>query len=433
MPYDIKEMDGEFCVCGPDGKPVDGGCHPTKTEAEDHMQAMDANVGDARMSRVRPPFISEVALEAGQPRPIHMFRPGTFTDMNGRETSFTQDDVSTIVSRFSKRRKLPITERHDFGQAIGRLQDVWADRDGNLFGMPKWNAKGRSLLEDETYDGFSCELDKDDRGWVLIGGSLTNYPAVGGLEPVTLAAPPITEAPTMPELIIDGSTTRTVQMSTSYVGIRDDGTEVPLIPVIPPAPTALPPAREDRDNTLTQGVPPMSDIGLEQAPPAVLPPISDPNVQARLDAYLAQTQAQMAQREREIEQRLTADFERRMLETEQRNAIHAFARRATVTTPEQPYAIPGTAEELAQLLLETPSAARAKWSALLTRITTAGLVSFDEIGSSGDGGADTDRWSILVNAKVAAGMKRVEAIQAVAREHPDLYAAQQAPAKKGVR
>jgi hypothetical protein len=153
-------------------------------------------------------------------------------------------------------------------------------------------------------------------------------------------------------------------------------------------------------------------------------------VQARLDAYLAQTQAQMAQREREIEQRLTADFERRMLETEQRNAIHAFARRATMTNAEQPYAIPGTAEDLAQLLLETPSAVRAKWSALLTRLTTAGLVSFDEIGSSGEGAADTDRWGILVNAKIAAGLSRVQAIQAVGREHPDLYAAQ---SKKGGR
>jgi hypothetical protein len=165
---------------------------------------------------------------------------------------------------------------------------------------------------------------------------------------------------------------------------------------------------------------------------APLPPISDPALQARVDAYFAQQQAAMQQREREIEARLKADFERRMLETDQRNAIHAFARQRTMTTADQPYAIPGTAEDLAQLLLETPAGPRAKWSALLTRITTAGLVSFDEIGSSGEGGEDTDRWSILVNAKVATGLSRVEAIKQVAREHPDLYAAQ-SRAKKGGR
>jgi len=201
------------------------------------------------------------------------------------------------------------------------------------------------------------------------------------------------------------------------------------------APPASVPTRDDTSTPIqpSQGVPPMS----EPMEPAVmaaptLPPISDPSVQARLDAYLAQTQAQMAQREREIEQRLTADFERRMLETEQRNAIHAFARRITMTSPDQPYAIPGTAEEHAQLLLETPPAVRGKWSALLTRITTAGLISFDEIGSSGEAGEAADRWSILLNAKVATGMSRVDAIKAVSKEHPDLYAAQ-SHAKRGGR
>lgn len=165
---------------------------------------------------------------------------------------------------------------------------------------------------------------------------------------------------------------------------------------------------------------------------APLPPISDPALQARVDAYFAQQQAAMAQREREIEARLKADFERRMLETDQRNAIHAYARQLTISTPEQPYAIPDTAEAIAQLLLETPAAVRGKWQTLLNRIRTSGLVSFDEIGSSGEAAEASDRWSILVNAKVAAGLSRVDAIRAVGKEHPDLYAAQSS-AKRGGR
>jgi hypothetical protein len=385
-------------------------------------------------TRIRLNVISEVALEGGNPRPIHMFRPGTFTDMTGRETSFTDADVQTIVERFNatRRRKPPITERHDFGRAIGRLQDVWNDAAGNLYGLPKWNADGKALLENEIYDGFSCELDHDESGWTLIGGSLTNYPAVGGLEPVTLAAPPITEAPEMPDTAQARLDAVQAEGTQRLIAARAKATAPFAALSAPPAPV---PARDDTPPVVQpQSLEvPMSDIqepAVLAAPP--LPPISDPSVQARLDAYLAQTQAQMAQREREIEQRLTADFERRMLETEQRNAIHAFARRATVTTPEQPYAIPGTAEELASLLLATPSAVRSQWSALLTRITTAGLVSFDEIGSSGEGGEEGDRWSILVNAKVAAGMKKVDAIRAVGREHPDLYEAQ-SHAKRGGR
>lgn len=156
-------------------------------------------------------------------------------------------------------------------------------------------------------------------------------------------------------------------------------------------------------------------------------PINDPALQNRLDAILAQREASLQQQQRAFEERVQAEFERRLLETEQRNTIRAFAHSRTMTTPEQPYAIPGTASELEQLLLETPAQVRGKWQMLLTRICTAGAVSFDEIGSSGEGNADADRWGILVNAKVAAGLSRVEAIKAAAKEHPELYNAQSAP------
>jgi hypothetical protein len=384
-------------------------------------------------------IVSEVALEAGQPRPIHMFRPGTFTDMNGRETSFTKDDVAVIVSRFSKRRKLPITERHDFGQAIGRLQDVWGDADGNLFGLPKWNAKGKSLLEDEIYDGFSCELDKDESGWTLIGGSLTNYPAVGGLEPVTLSAPPmplaaqetLRQVDELAETLVRGMEETQVDVvapAASQVLAAEFAAELDYTPA-PPAPV---PARADNQPPIQEHT--MSDPVVEPVTLAAptLPPINDPALQGRLDALLAQREASLEQQQRAFEARVQAEFERRLLETEQRNTIRAFAHARTMTSAEQPYAIPGTATELEQLLLETPAQVRGKWQALLTRICTAGAVSFDEIGSSGDGGADTDRWGILVNAKIATGLSRVAAIQAVAREFPDLYEAQ-ARAKKGGR
>jgi hypothetical protein len=388
-------------------------------------------------TRIRLNIVSEVALEGGQPRPIHMFRPGTFTDMNGRETSFSQDDVATIVSRFSKRRKLPITERHDFGQAIGRLQDLWSDGDANLFGLPKWNAKGRALLEDETYDGFSCELDHDDHGWVLIGGSLTNYPAVGGLDPVTLAAPPLTEAPTMPapqEMVV----TENITVLSPPV-IDKSGTfataEVARSYSLDSAPSALPPARDDIPTPhLTQGVFPMTEP-LEQVSLATppLPVVADPAVQSQMEAYIRQMEARSAAAQEAAFVQMRADFDRRIRETEQRSQIEQFARAKTVTTTDQPWAVPCTADELTQLLLETPAAVRPRWQTLLNRITASGLVTFDEIGNSGAGGEEIDQWNAIVNAKVAAGQSRVEAIKQTAREHPSLYAAQSLPAKKGGR
>ncbi len=404
---------------------------------------------------IRLNIVSEVALEGSNPRPIHMFRPGTFTDMNGRETSFTLEDVATITARFTGRRKPPITERHDFGQAIGRLHDVWADEQGNLYGMPKWNAKGRALLADEVYDGFSCELDRDENGWTLIGGSLTNYPAVGGLEPVTLAAPPLRtiepvslpsdlEAQQIKHLLTLDISEDVRRVATNFLeetqaSFDTPATSTPLADVLkakeqvasllaaPPAPA---PARPDIQ--LQQEQHTMSEpTTVELAAPALPPIITDPSVQAQVDAFLAQHAAQMEQQKRSLEAQVKADFERKMLEAEQRNQIHAFARSATITTADQPYALSTSPAELAQLLLETPSIVRGKWMTLIGRVVRGdGVVSFDEIGSSGDGGEDTDRWSILVNAKVAAGLSRVEAIRAVGREYPDLYAAQN---KKGGR
>ena len=113
----------------------------------------------------------------------------------------------------------------------------------------------------------------------------------------------------------------------------------------------------------------MSDTPVEVVAQPTPPPLTDPAMNARLDAYFAQNQAYMLQRERQIEQRLQADFERRMHELDQRSAIETFARSATVTALDRPIALAMTPNDLTALLLETPAAVRTKWMALITSIT----------------------------------------------------------------
>jgi len=209
------------------------------------------------------------------------------------------------------------------------------------------------------------------------------------------------------------------------------------------APPASVPTRADTQRT-TKETPPMSDQSMEQATlptvapaPAALPApppptVNDAAMQSRLDAYLAQIEARNETIQRATLARAEAEFEQRIRALEQRGQIESFARRHTMTTADQPFAIPSTAEELTALLLETPATVRGKWQTLLTRIATAGPLTFDEIGSSGESGEAADRWSILVNAKVANGMKKVDAIRAAAKEQPDLYEAQ-SHAKRGGR
>lgn len=171
---------------------------------------------------------------------------------------------------------------------------------------------------------------------------------------------------------------------------------------------------------------------LEQAPPASSgpPPATLPNA---LDTYTAQMEARIRAAEEAAFARARSEFERRINERDQRHAIESFAHARTMTALDQPWAIPCTADELTALLAETPSAPRVRWMTLLTRITSSGLVSFDEIGSSGEGAEGQDLWNQLVNAKMAAGMNRVQAIQTAAKEQPALYEAQSLPKKRGGR
>jgi len=167
---------------------------------------------------------------------------------------------------------------------------------------------------------------------------------------------------------------------------------------------------------------------------AVPPPIAaDPVVQAQMEAYIRGMEARARAAQEATFAQMSAEFERRIRETEQRSSIEQFARAKTVTTTDQPWAVPASAEELTQLLLETPAQVRGKWQTLLNRITTAGLLTFDEIGSSGAGAEQIDQFNAIVDAKVGAGMKRTEAITSTAREHPALYAAQARPKMKGGR
>lgn len=43
----MRKQGNRFCVVKKSGSTVPGGCHPTQGEAQQHMRALQANVGDA--------------------------------------------------------------------------------------------------------------------------------------------------------------------------------------------------------------------------------------------------------------------------------------------------------------------------------------------------------------------------------------------------
>jgi hypothetical protein len=378
-------------------------------------------------SRMQLNIISEVALSAdGSARPIHILRTGTFTAGSGFTFTFESTHLATIAENFQagKRKRPPITECHDYGRAVGRLDSVWTDATGeNLYAQPKWNKEGAQLLIDEVYDGFSCEIDSLDSSPFLIGGSLTNYPAVNGLQAVTLAAPP-------PAVSLQTTPEETQAVDTQVLSLL--------------APLASVPARKNDTTTSTTKEKPMAD---EPTTNDGAPAISE-EMRAQIAAQalanageqltatqFEMMQAQFAQMQEAANRKAEQMFTRWQAEQEQRQKMTVWAQNATTATMQRQYALSCTADDLTNLLAETPAGPRAKWQALLDSTLANGFVSFEEIGSQGgDDPRDArQQYEALVDEKMKTGnLSRYEALKAVNKANPELYA-QQTAAKKGGR
>lgn len=141
-----------------------------------------------------------------------------------------------------------------------------------------------------------------------------------------------------------------------------------------------------------------------------------------LQAQWARLQEQSTRQAEEMFARWTRDME-------QRQKMTAWAQNATTPTMQRQHALSCTETELVALLAETPAPVRAKWQALIDHTLANGFVSFEEIGSSGGEAPEQtakERFDAAVNAKVATGMSRYAAMQAVGKEQPELYAEYQA-------
>lgn len=359
-------------------------------------------------ARLRLALLSEVAYAKGEAeaRPIHALRAGTFTDMSGRETTFTAEDIRGIAERLNataQRRRPPINERHDYGRAVGRmLSAVTRYNDTHLYITPRWNAEGRRLLEEEAYDGFSIELEPAGKdgyvgAWAAIGGGLTNYPAVSNLAPVTLSAPP------------------------------------PDLPT--PAPETAP--MSDTPDVAPQATPDL--------PPLPAPVGDDPIVAQQVAAYAAQIQAQFrAQHEtvlRQAQEQALAQFERWKAEQAAQQAILTFAQHVTTATIDRPHALAYTSEQVAAILTGLSGEKRQAVQQFMTDVVEGkALIAFDALGGQGEG-ADDDapdairaRWSKAIADRTARGLSQSAAIVAVRRDDPGLYEAYNAlGARKGGR
>lgn len=349
-------------------------------DAKDAAQHLD----DATTHTFSAPALA-FCYDRMQPgKPIHMLRTGTFIDSAGNEATFTAETLASIVANFDKRPNPPITENHDWGKAVGRITAIYTDATGdNLYGVPTWNANGTYLLEQQVYDAFSVEL-RDLA--LLIGGSLTNYPAVDGLAAVTLSAP----LPTQQERPMPEETNPTAEAE-----------------ITPPQPdfTALFSAMAG--GTFTAEM---------------------------TDRMTAQLTAAMQQQMTYARQQAEAAAARQIAEFQAQQQISAFAQHVTTPTIKRAYALPTEPARIEKFLLSLSGAQRTEAQALFSHIVEAGLVSFDELGSAGEGEGEVNpivAYEAAVADRIKLGMTKSAAISAVNREERGLAAAYNAARQKG--
>jgi len=141
----------------------------------------------------------------GESRRIDGMAAGSFVDMWGRETVFEVDELPLYV--VNTKRALESTrgengeivgfpidrQNHDGGLAAGWITDVsLAEGRAVIEFDVRWNEAGKSLIGSDDMRFFSPTVDTDAK--VIIGGSLTNWPATRTadhqilLRPVELSA-----------------------------------------------------------------------------------------------------------------------------------------------------------------------------------------------------------------------------------------------------
>lgn len=249
---------------------------------------------------------------------------------------------------------------------------------------------------------------------------------------VAAAAPRIQVhvAPGAPVASLDAAVMARIRGEKPFVGDRLFTSTAPIAAGGPRADTQRHNTKEIRMSEELEETP--------QAPP-VEPPAppqftaADPAVQAQINDVVAQMRAEQAAQRALVLEEARAQFAREMAEERARSAIQTYAQHVTTPTLQRPHALPFTSAEMATLLTETPAAPRAKWQAFIDKILADGFVDFSEYGSVGEGIGEQstkEQFDAAVLAKMQGGMSKLNAMQAVGREQPELYRAYQAESSK---
>lgn len=264
-------------------------------------------------------------------KPFDGFSVGEFTDMNGNKRKFTEDELDEYVANTQAAIDatrtdsgalvgLPIDAKgHDKSDAAGFV--VGVERDGTrLRFKPEWNDIGRDVIGKRIRRWFSATVDTANK--VILGGSLTNWPATRSANGRVLLRP--------------------IELSSNLYQIEESN-HMPTLAEL-----------SDGDRAAL----------LQQAADAI-----KPELEQRYNQSVIELQAKAKE---------MAELEMKKIQTAQH--IAEFSASITGGTPAQPRGLGVKADEVSALLAELSDEQRVKVETLLTNIVAGGVVDFTERG-----------------------------------------------------
>jgi hypothetical protein len=183
-----------------------GGYRGQKYQGPDKDKAIAKLKAMYEREKMTPPSESSMFnfdflfTELGDPKPFEGMAAGKFTDMSGQTVEIKSSDLPKIVEHTkasieSTRTEsgeivgLPIDpDGHNHAGGAGWIVDVSLDSSGTKIKfIPKWTEVGLKLIKDNIRRFFSVSLDLANK--VILGGSLTNWPATRTKEGKILLRP----------------------------------------------------------------------------------------------------------------------------------------------------------------------------------------------------------------------------------------------------
>lgn len=340
-------------------------------------------------------FVDLANLTPG--KPFDGLMVGKWTDMYGQEVTVTPELIKALIpntkeeiaSRVDEQGQvvgLPIdASKHDKGDGAGWIIDC-NEEDQRVRVTANWTELGVEKIGKGILRFFSATIDMARK--VILGGTLTNWPAVKGLRAIELVEYPgiwRLEAEVPTEINVtpdapDAQTSGAVKNSQPINGdrIHMEMTKEELLELIGQGVRAELAGKVKTDleqykgNGATTGVVEKQQVDLLKL--LEMEGATDQLVEAAKESLKQQTKL--------VKERAAMEYTEMLANLQRENKLAEFAGRTTAGSTEAPRGLPTKADDLKAALMRLPPGQEKYWVELLGNIQQNGLNEFLELGTS---------------------------------------------------